>query len=330
MYYEMPEYTGPFRDMILEYIDFKRGLGYDYGKTQVYRLREIDLFFKAQGVTHMTITEEMFGAWISCRENENKVNRRKRANVLIGFSEYLVRRGHTNIFVGELPFKAPPRSFVPYIYTKAEIAALFNAARNHEASEPKNRDNAAFVVLLSLYYGCGLRKSEAQNLLIRDVDFETGCVQIMDSKNHVSRLVVAADSVRAQLVQYHNRFCAPFENDERLFISGHGTIFSNQTLYRLYHETQAEAGIGFCENGRRPRLHDLRHTFCVHTLEAMAEKGFDIYTSAPLLVKYLGHNCISETEHYLRLVRENFTSVAEKSRTYAPTLFPKVGDSDAE
>jgi integrase len=330
MYYEMPEYTGPFRDVILEYIDFKRGIGYDYGKPQVYRLREIDLFFKARGVTDVTITEEMFESWMARRDNENEINRRKRACALIGFSKYLVQCGHKDVFVGELPIKAPQRSFVPYIYTKSEIAMLFEAARKRAAEEQGNRDHAAFIVLLSLYYGCGLRKSEVQDLLMRDVDFEIGCLRIMDSKNHVSRLVVAADSVRVQLVRYRDRFCSSFKKDEYLFQSVRGTAFSNQTLYRLYHEIQAKAGIGARENGRLPRLHDLRHTFCVHTLEAMEEKGFNIYTSAPLLVKYLGHNCISETEHYLRLVRENFVSVAEKSRAYAPTMFPKVGDVDGE
>jgi integrase len=330
MYYEMSEYTGPFRDMVLDYIDFKRGLGYDYGKSQVYRLREIDLFFKARGVSGVTITEEMFEAWVSYRNNESEINRRRRTIALIGFSKYLVQRGQTDVFVGEVPLKAPQRSFVPYIYTKPEISALFDAARKRAAAEPGNRDHATFVTLLSLYYGCGLRKSEAQDLLVRDVDFGAGCLRIMDSKNHVSRLVVAADSVMTQFAQYHDRFCFVSGKDERIFQSVHGTVFPNHKLYRLHREAQIAAGIRLRESGRLPRLHDLRHTFCVHTLEAMSEKGFDIYVSAPLLTKYLGHNCISETEYYLRLVRENFTTVTEKSRTYAPTMFPKVGDVDGE
>jgi hypothetical protein len=62
----------------------------------------------------------------------------------------------------------------------------------------------------------------------------------------------------------------------------------------------------------------------------MVEKGIDLYASAPLLVKYLGHNCISETEHYLRLVGENFASLTEMSRSYTPTMFPKVGDVNGQ
>ena len=87
-----------------------------------------------------------------------------------------------------------------------------------------------------------------------------------------------------------------------------------------------DPGIPKRKDARGPRIHDLRHTFCVHTLEQMDKRGFDLYASAPLLCAYLGHKTISETEYYLRLVDENFRDIEEKSRRYAPGLFPKEGD----
>jgi site-specific recombinase XerD len=141
-------------------------------------------------------------------------------------------------------------------------------------------------------------------------------------------MVVASSTATRQLAEYFRAFCLCREKEDRLFRNGHGDGIPDQTLYAHYHAALGSAGIGCRESGRLPRIHDLRHTFCVHALESMAAKGYDLYTSLPLLVKYLGHNCISETEYYLRLVGENFTSVTEKSKAYAPSLFPKAGDVD--
>ena len=330
MYYEMPEYTGPFRDAAIEYIELKRSLGYDYGITRVNRLREIDLFLKAHGATGAMITEDMFEAWVARRANEGEQNRRNRASILIAFSKYLAKNGHKDIFIGELPARRPPRTFVPYIYTKSEILRLFETVRACVAVEPENHEYVTFAVLLLLYYGCGLRKMEAQNLLMRDIDFDSGRIRIMDSKNHISRLVVVADSVRRQLVAYRDRFCFAHDDHDHFFRLGNGPALSDSKLYRMYHQAQDRAAIKPRENGRMPRIHDIRHTFCVHTLEAMTEKGFGIYTTAPLLVRFLGHKSLSETEYYLRLVSEGFKSVTEKSKGYAPDMFPKVGGTYVE
>ena len=76
------------------------------------------------------------------------------------------------------------------------------------------------------------------------------------------------------------------------------------------------------------RLDFLRHTFCVRALEQMQAKGFDLYTSLPLLSVYLGHKHITETEYYLRMLDEHFGSILDKSSSYTPELFPKYDDDE--
>jgi len=291
----------------------------------LYRLREIDLFFKSNGVTHPEIPEAVFELWAKKRERESAINHRRRMLVLIGFSKFMVSRGYENIHVGELAGKPPDTKFVPYIFTRDEIKAIFGALRNRTAQNPYDAEAAAFSMMFCLYYGCGLRKMEALKFKVGDVDTGTGNIRIMDSKNHVSRLVLASDSIRQQLSDYCARFRLGSDKDMPLFILQNGSAFGDYKLYKNYTQVMTEAGIRPRESGRLPRIHDLRHTFCVHTLEAMVQKGFDLYVSLPLLTAYLGHNCISETEYYLRLVDENFTAVTTASQKYAPALFPKVG-----
>ena len=61
--------------------------------------------------------------------------------------------------------------------------------------------------------------------------------------------------------------------------------------------------------GNLPRTHDLRHSFCVHALQQMVEKGMDIYCTLPFLSSFMGHRNIYSTEKYLRLVEENFSEL---------------------
>lgn len=329
MYYEIPDCTGPLKDVLREYVVFKRSLGYDYGKAILYRLREIDLFFKASGVTKAEITEDMFERWARKRGYEGAVNRRRRVGTLIELSKFMASRGYENVFIGDMAGLPRGNRFIPYIFTRAEIDAIFHVLRSRVQYDPLDTEAATFSMMICLYYGCGLRKTEVQKLKIGDVDTSAGSIRVMESKNRESRLVIVSESIRRQLSSYCSRYRYGFSDGAHLF-EYDGAMFGDYRLYSNYSRTLAAAGIGLRENGKLPRIHDLRHTFCVHTLEAMAQKGFDLYVSLPLLVAYLGHRCIFETEYYLRLVDENFSAVTSASKRYAPSLFPKVGDACAE
>lgn len=327
MYSKLPsEYTGPFKDILPEYVNFRRSLGYAYGEWAFFMLRTMDLFFKERGVIEVAITQELFEAWMVKSDRESQKNQWRRINTLILFAKYLVSRGYRNIYVGEHERKAPRNDFIPYIFTREEIAAISAVFNRRITGAPGGYTTSAVAILFSLYYSCGLRKSECTKLKISDVNFQTGRLQIIDSKNRKSRIIVTSETMRQQLVKYRNRFRADARDSEFLFHDRNGKAFSSMTLYYHYKSAMLEAGIRPRESGKLPRIHDLRHTFCVHTLESMVAKGVDLYTAFPRLVAYLGHNSISETEYYLRLVDQNFKSVTEKVREYSPAIIPRVGD----
>ena len=56
-----------------------------------------------------------------------------------------------------------------------------------------------------------------------------------------------------------------------------------------------------------PGMHDLRHTFAVHCLEAWLREGKDLRQKLPVLSGYMGHAILVSTELYLRLVPGRFT-----------------------
>ena len=54
-----------------------------------------------------------------------------------------------------------------------------------------------------------------------------------------------------------------------------------------------------------------RHSFAVHILNKWSSEGKDIYTCLPILRTALGHDRITTTEKYLRLVPEAYMEVTE-------------------
>ncbi len=68
----------------------------------------------------------------------------------------------------------------------------------------------------------------------------------------------------------------------------------------------------------------------MRALEQMQEKGFDLYTSLPLLSRYLGHKHITETEYYLRLMEEHFGGILDRSSACHPGIFPHCEGGGAD
>ena len=58
-----------------------------------------------------------------------------------------------------------------------------------------------------------------------------------------------------------------------------------------------------------PILHHLRFTFAIMVLEKMDTCRQNLYTTLPILYKYLGHKNIEATEHYLMLAKDYFINI---------------------
>ena len=63
---------------------------------------------------------------------------------------------------------------------------------------------------------------------------------------------------------------------------------------------------------RRPRIHDLRHSFTVATLLAWYRDGGDVAARLPLLSTYLGHVDPKSTYWYLQATPELLEAAADR------------------
>lgn len=325
----MPTYIGPFKELIPDYINFRRAQGYKFGEPALYKLREMDICFQSMGITEIKMTREMYEEFVKIKPGEKESNLPKRIAAYRGFARYLRTRGYENVYTGDDDTRVFRRDFIPYVFSAEEIRIMFSCAKNKCVTKPGRRSDT-FLLAMSIYYCCGLRKEEALSLKVHDVNFENGILTVLHGKNDVSRIIPVSESLRKELCKYRDKYLANSTEEEYLLSYVAGKKLSDNSLYQDFHHVLSDSGIQPRSDGRRQRLHDLRHTFCVHTLGEMQHKGFDLYTSLPLLSTYLGHKHITETEYYLRMMEEHFGGLLDMSAAYTGGLFPTLHEEDME
>ena len=78
------------------------------------------------------------------------------------------------------------------------------------------------------------------------------------------------------------------------------------------------AGVHRTAGGRGvPRLHDLRHSFAVHSLTAWYRQGADVQRLLPVLSTYLGHADLEGTKVYLSMTPELLQQASLRFARYA-------------
>ena len=325
----LPQFKGPFREQIMGYIAYKSGQGYKLHNPFIYRLREMDIFFLEMGIQEVRITREMYDAWTAPRPQEKATTTQKRQNAIRGFAAYLVQLGYEDIYTGHDDTRIFKSDFIPYVFSRDETDRMFLALSKLCRDVP-GYDSDTFRMAMLLYYCCGFRKSEVQNLKVEDIEFQTGRITVLHGKNDVSRIVVASSSLLEEMRAYHRKYLQDAALESHFLHGPKSSRYRESMLYGKFRWLLTEAGISPKPDGGRQRLHDVRHTFCVRALEQMQEKGFNLYTSLPLLSRYLGHKHITETEYYLRLLEEHFGEVRAQSDSCHPGLFPKTGGGSGE
>jgi integrase len=314
----IPTFESVFKNELLDFIQYKRGLGYKYSEKTCNNFELLDRFFQEIKLSNKQINLEIIEQWLQKSNNYSIVTRTKYYSIIYMFTSYLVSLEYQNIIVPENNPYHGRSNFIPYIYSKDEINKIFNFV---ELQKNHNDNYNVLYTCLCLLYNCGLRISEALNLKFKDFNIKNKTILIEHSKNDVTRIIPLSDTVFEILQKYTNE--KEMSNiEEYLFYNSKKRLVAANQIRNYFRRVLKIIGIEPRYTGYLPRIHDLRHTFAVHTLIQMEEKGFDLYTSLPILSTYLGHKSIVETEYYLRLVKENDESIL-KSRDYVKEIYGK-------
>ncbi|NJO36014.1 MAG: tyrosine-type recombinase/integrase [Rhodospirillales bacterium] len=167
--------------------------------------------------------------------------------------------------------------------------------QRHEAS-PMRRQ--VYVMLFGLIAATGLRVSEALNLRLDDL-LPGGILHIRKTKFGKSRLVPLHPTVRDVLDGYLMLRRDVVGEDDHLFLSARGRKIGYAVANKAYRNMLQLAGIAL-GRARRPRIHDLRHSFATRVLEQGGAGRESIARRAVALMTYMGHSDLRYTYWYLQ------------------------------
>jgi integrase/recombinase XerD len=244
----------------------------------------------------------------------------KRYRALSGFYRYLATRH--GIHLPTLPPvpKLGTTTFVPYIYSHAELVRLLQTASVACQNPLALLDEDTLRTVLLLLYGAGLRLGEAIRLDVGDVDLNQAILTVRLTKFFKMRLVPLGKDLTRVLIDYRrccDRQHAPGANCP-FFRMRNGKRIERFTIQRTFRLLRTIAQVSRQGGARRqPRLHDLRHSAAVHRLIAWYRRGADLQYLLPRLATYLGHKDLSGTQHYLTLTQPLLREASKRFERYA-------------
>ena len=192
----------------------------------------------------------------------------------------------------------------PYIYSAAEIDRLIEAAlRLRPKGGLRPWTYATLIALLSV---TGLRISEALKLTVADITSDG--LLIRETKFRKTRVTALHDTSTAGLERYLARR-RPFSEADPVFVDARGLPLRYIAVKETFDRLVGSAGIAQAAR-RRPRLHDLRHTFASRVLQGGATDGSRRHANMVSLATYMGHVNIYATYWYLEATADLMRDVA--------------------
>lgn len=300
-------FVGPFAEYFTALVEEKRAQGYAYTE----RARELHILDKMSLEYNCTggLPQQLVLDYVARQPHWSQATQENRVHTAHIAAVYLSRHGITAYDCDKGIVTKHGGEFAPYIFTDEEICRIFEQADHITPNRSNN--HLLHPVLMRMLYGCDLRISEALKLKMCDVDLKNGVLKVNNSKNHKDRLVPMHDSLVKYCREYAQKLHPDHADDGWFFASRKGP-YHEGTIYHYFRELLFRAGISHGGRGTGPRLHDLRHTFCVKSLHKMLEQGIPAEKALQLLSFYVGHGDLSATGRYLRLTAEVFPEVSAR------------------
>jgi len=188
----------------------------------------------------------------------------------------------------DLPLLKKPKK-LPVVLSPDEVTRLIEAA-----------SSLLHRTLLMLLYATGLRRAEAANLKVNDVDSSLMLIHVRQGKGSRDRELPLTRKMLGALREYWR--ATKLKPRVYLFPRRRGNAagerpISDKTVWHACDEAARRAGIG-----KRIGPHTLRHSFATNMLEA----GADLRTIQLLL----GHRQLKDTALYLHLSRRHLSAAA--------------------
>jgi integrase/recombinase XerD len=199
------------------------------------------------------------------------------------------------------------QTFVPYVYTVAELTALVRATAKSQMQKNCQIGAETFGTLLLLLYGTGAQVGELLSLTRNDVNLKTGMITIRNKKYSRYREIPTGADVHGVLSTYIDWRNQRGPSSERLFVKKDGGSLVPKTVNNNFQRLRKISGICRHDGATyQPRMHDIRYAFAVHRITSWIREGVDLNQMLPALAVYMGQVGLGSTERYLLMTPERF------------------------
>lgn len=306
-------YSSPLKEYFNAFLDYKTSIQQDTFR-YAHLFRQVDRFLVGRNYEKKYISKDIYTEWVNERMTQV-------SPVTVCYDSSMMRRflSFTTMMGNEcyipMPRRQPERTYIPHVFSHAEMDALFKATDTLRLKN-RNTHNCLHLMpaLLRLLYSTGMRLGEALEIRNRDVSMRTHTILLRQTKSGHERIAPINETLEAVLREYlHNRSRIAENCIERpdgyFFCGAKGQKCGQYNVRSWFHQAMAEAGIPYYGKSKGPNVHCLRHTACVHALMKMVNAGKDPYCCLPVLVSFMGHRDVKDTEYYLHLSEELYPEI---------------------
>lgn len=303
----------PLDTVVDRYLQWKRALGRGY--IEVERVLESLLQFM-HGRAANDLDQELFDAWSRSFSELSANVRRNRQRQARNFCLYRQRIDPSCFVPDAHRFPRPCPYCAPVIFGPDEVARMLVEAGKQRPTPGSPLLPAVLRLAVILLYTAGLRRGELLRLTLADADPIAGVLRIHESKFHKSRFVPLSAGACEELCAYlQQRLAAPLDSAPGTPLlcnckgglhayTGTGLSYGLQKLIRSADVKSVD--------GRRPRVHDFRHSFAVQALLRWYRQGADVQSNLPKLAMYMGHVSIVSTAYYLKWIPDISAAASER------------------
>jgi integrase/recombinase XerD len=174
------------------------------------------------------------------------------------------------------------RHNLPNVLSKEEVKKILAAPMNE-----KHR------VMLSIIYGCGLRRSELIMLEPEDIDRDRLLLSVRQSKGFKDRVVPLSVKLIVIIDDYLKRYRPVVHLFEGQY---QGSRYSAASIEKVFRMAVGKAGIK-----KNITLHGLRHSYATHLLEAGTDLRY--------IQELLGHKSSRTTEIYTHVMEKSIQKI---------------------
>lgn len=277
------------------FLQVEKGLSPNSIYSYTYDLKKFSDFLLSMNKTILNASQDDIQQFLVFEKNNKNNSSRTLARSLAAIRQFynFISDKIENIDNPTVKIESPHiEKTLPDFLTSQEINRLFGSISEIDIYEL--RDKAIFELL----YSCGLRISEAIEILYGNIDFENSYIKVT-GKGNKERIVPFGEEAKRLLKKYLSESRPNIignRESEFLFISKKGSKLNRKSVWRLLKNYVVRTKIN-----KNITPHTLRHSFATH----LVENGMDLRSVQELL----GHVDISTTQVYTHLAKKKLQDI---------------------